>query len=117
MRLVTFEIPGIMGSLTRVGALESNNRIVDLTAAHRLMLLDSGLPKSAADRISSALVPTDLLLFIEGGSLTLVAARKALEWALEDRIPDGELCIFSTETVTLRSPIPRPPLLRDFMAF
>lgn len=117
MRLVTFEIPGIMGSLSRVGALESNNRIVDLTAAHRLMLLESGVPKSAADRISSALVPTDLLQFIEGGSCTLDAARKALEWALEDRIPDGELCIFSTETVTLRSPIPRPPLLRDFMAF
>ncbi|TBL79073.1 fumarylacetoacetate hydrolase family protein [Paenibacillus thalictri] len=117
MRLVTFEIPGIPGKLSRIGALTPDGRIVDLTVAYRLMLVRSGMTKSAADRISGALVPPDMLLFIEGGGGSLEAARKAFDWALEATVPDGEMCMFSQGAVAIRSPIPRPPLLRDFMAF
>lgn len=117
MRLVTFDITSILGTHSRVGALTANNRIVDLTYAHQQMLLYLGMTQSAAKRISSALVPSDMLHFIEGGSHTLEAAQKSFQWVLGSGDPAGELCIFSRDKVTLRSPIPRPPLLRDFMAF
>jgi 2-keto-4-pentenoate hydratase/2-oxohepta-3-ene-1,7-dioic acid hydratase in catechol pathway len=117
MRLVTFQIAGSLGTFSRVGAFAPDNRIVDLTLAHQRMLRYSGMPQSAAERISSALVPSDMLHFIEGGSHTLEAAQMALKWALEDGGPAKEMCFFSRDKITLRSPIPRPPLLRDFMAF
>ena len=61
MRFVSFEVPSIMGSQVRVGALDAAGRIVDLAAALRCQLLDEGLTPEAALRVSSALMPADMV--------------------------------------------------------
>jgi 2-keto-4-pentenoate hydratase/2-oxohepta-3-ene-1,7-dioic acid hydratase in catechol pathway len=114
MRLVSFELPSIMGPQLRTGALDPDGLIVDLQAAHRLSLIDEGLSPEAAARLARALLPGDMVELIEGGARSLDAAREALDWAathpawLNDVIVNG---------ARLRAPIPRPPMLRDFMGF
>ena len=81
MRFVSFEVPSIIGMQVRVGALDAAGRIVDLAAALRYQLLDEGLAPEAALRVSSALIPADMVGVIEGGARALDAAREALDWA------------------------------------
>jgi 2-keto-4-pentenoate hydratase/2-oxohepta-3-ene-1,7-dioic acid hydratase in catechol pathway len=114
MRLVSFALPSIMGPQIRTGALDADGLIVDLAAAHRLKLIDEGLAPAAAARLSSALLPGDMVHLIEGGARSLDAAREALDWAathvaaLPDVVVNG---------ARMLAPIPRPPMLRDFMGF
>jgi 2-keto-4-pentenoate hydratase/2-oxohepta-3-ene-1,7-dioic acid hydratase in catechol pathway len=118
MRLVSFELPSAMGRQLRVGALDAAGDVVDLAAAHRLALLEEGLTAEAATRISDALLPGDMVGLIEGGGRALEAARRALEWAAAHG-PAVEGIAVRTPASGLRllSPVPRPPLLRDFMGF
>jgi len=114
VKLVSFLLPGPMGPLHRIGALDAEGMVVDLAAARRAALIDEGLTPAAATRVAEALIPPDMVAFIEGGHLALAAARAALAWAAGNfgavqRHPPAEL--------RLLPPVPRPPLLRDFMAF
>jgi 2-keto-4-pentenoate hydratase/2-oxohepta-3-ene-1,7-dioic acid hydratase in catechol pathway len=107
-----------MGPQVRVGALDAAGRIVDLAAAHRRLLLDEGLTPTAARRLSEALLPGDMVAVIEGGDRSLDAARAALRHA--EAVPageDGDSVRVDRAAVRLLAPIPRPPLLRDFMGF
>jgi 2-keto-4-pentenoate hydratase/2-oxohepta-3-ene-1,7-dioic acid hydratase in catechol pathway len=118
MRFVSFEVPSIMGAQIRVGALDAAGRIVDLAAALRGKLLDEGLAPEAALRVSSALMPADMVGVIEGGARALDAAREALEWAARhDATGSGVMVAPGTAGVRMLAPIPRPPMLRDFMGF
>ena len=49
----------------------------------------------------------------------LEAAQSALDWVTtrDETAPDGAALVFTPSTVRLLAPIPRPPLIRDFMAF
>lgn len=60
-----------------------------------------------------------MVAFIENGRQGLDAAAAALDWvaANGDVGPDRARLAFATDAVRLLSPIPRPPLIRDFMAF
>jgi 2-keto-4-pentenoate hydratase/2-oxohepta-3-ene-1,7-dioic acid hydratase in catechol pathway len=120
VKLVSLRIPTILGGTTRIGAVDGTGRYVDLAAALHVRLLDQGLTESAADRISAALLPSDMVAFIEGGELSLEAARDAMEWAERTGEETGPADIrvrHDPEQVGLLAPVPRPPLLRDFMAF
>jgi 2-keto-4-pentenoate hydratase/2-oxohepta-3-ene-1,7-dioic acid hydratase in catechol pathway len=114
MRLVSFELPSIMGPQVRIGALDADGLIVDLQAAHRLSLIDEGLAPEAAARIAGALLPGDMVGLIEGGTRSLDAARQALDWAAAHPAALGEVVVNGAR---MRAPIPRPPMLRDFMGF
>lgn len=120
MKLVSFRVSTPIGTHLRIGAVESGGRYLDLASAYQGYLLGEGLTTEAATRIASALLPSDMVAFIEGGDVSLQAARDAIAWAkagereVEPRI--GAV-YHEPESVTTLAPIPRPPLLRDFMAF
>ena len=118
MRFVSVEVPSIIGMQNRVGALDAAGRIVDLAAALRCKLLDEGLAPEAALRVSSALIPADMVGVIEGGTRALDAAREALDWASRhDSAAAGVMVTPDAAGVRMLAPIPRPPMLRDFMGF
>jgi 2-keto-4-pentenoate hydratase/2-oxohepta-3-ene-1,7-dioic acid hydratase in catechol pathway len=113
VKLVSFQTATPLGDLTRIGALRDGGQIVDLQDAYRQRLVERGVAVPAAERISGALLPSDMVAFIEGGEPSLTAAREALAWPEAD----GASCVFESGTVRLLAPVPRPPMLRDFMAF
>jgi len=114
MRLVSFDLPSIVGPQLRIGALDADGLVVDLQAAHRLKLIDEGLSPEAAARLARALLPGDMVGLIEGGARALDAAREALDWAVTQA---GVLDQVVVNGARMRAPIPRPPMLRDFMGF
>jgi 2-keto-4-pentenoate hydratase/2-oxohepta-3-ene-1,7-dioic acid hydratase in catechol pathway len=118
MRFVSFELPSLVGPQVRVGALAADGRIVDLAAALRAKLVEDGLTPEASLRVSTALIPGDIVAVIEGGSRSLDAAREALDWS-ERADPSVAGLSFTPEAegVRMLAPVPRPPMLRDFMAF
>ena len=119
MRLVSFELATPAGALTRIGAVLSDGRYADLQSAYRAVEIDNGASKAGAARLAQATIPSDMVAFIENGTTALDAAQSALDWvnARGDRSPDGATLVFSPAAVKLLAPIPRPPLIRDFMAF
>jgi 2-keto-4-pentenoate hydratase/2-oxohepta-3-ene-1,7-dioic acid hydratase in catechol pathway len=120
MKLVSFRVATPDGSQTRVGAVAADGAIVDLAAAYRVRLVEKGMTERAAARIGEALLPGDMVAFIEGGERTLEAAREAVAWAAETDAacgPDGSRLRYEAGAAALLAPVPRPPLLRDFMAF
>jgi 2-keto-4-pentenoate hydratase/2-oxohepta-3-ene-1,7-dioic acid hydratase in catechol pathway len=118
MRLVSFDLPGAMGREVRVGALDGAGDVVDLAAAHRLALIDEGVGPPAATRISEALLPGDMVGLVEGGGRALDAARRAIEWAAaHDAVVDGIAMRRAPGALRVLAPVPRPPMLRDFMGF
>jgi 2-keto-4-pentenoate hydratase/2-oxohepta-3-ene-1,7-dioic acid hydratase in catechol pathway len=117
MRLVSFELPTPAGALTRVGAVLGDGRYADLQSAYRAVLSDTA-SKAGAARLAAATIPSDMVAFIENGRIALDAAQSALDWvaANGDTFADTTLA-FAPSAVKLLAPIPRPPLIRDFMAF
>jgi 2-keto-4-pentenoate hydratase/2-oxohepta-3-ene-1,7-dioic acid hydratase in catechol pathway len=104
MRLVTFENPGRQ---SRTGALTADERIVDLHSACALYLRDVE-KESAFYRLAAALVPPNMLELFQGGDTSLEAARKALEYVLQDEAstgPRGEAVFYHADEVSLRAPV------------
>jgi 2-keto-4-pentenoate hydratase/2-oxohepta-3-ene-1,7-dioic acid hydratase in catechol pathway len=116
MKLVTFQLPTPLGQQERIGALDERGDIVDLELSFRCLLTESGLHERAAIRISNAMLPSSMVQFIEGGKRSLAAAREALSWS-KDASSKEVSFRHPPQSVTLLAPVPRPPLLRDFMAF
>lgn len=119
MRLLSFRVNTPDGPIVRIGALHGSE-VVDLSAAYRLELLRKGLTNSAAIRLSSALLPNDMVAFIENGEAGMDAAQSALTKAIQNgdtEGPNGERIIAPLEEIQILSPINNPPMLRDFMAF
>lgn len=119
MRLVSFELKTPAGPLTRVGAVLGDGRYADLQSAYRAVLAGGGASKEGAARLAAATIPSDMVAFIENGSTALDASQSALDWVSRngETAPDGAALVFAADAVRLLSPIPRPPLIRDFMAF
>ena len=105
MRLVTFE-----NALkqSRIGAIASENTIVDLNAACVQYLRDVE-QEVACERLALALVPPEMRALFEGGDTGLEAARKAFDYALhldsESPSSRGEPVFYPLEQVRLKAPI------------
>jgi 2-keto-4-pentenoate hydratase/2-oxohepta-3-ene-1,7-dioic acid hydratase in catechol pathway len=122
MRLVTFSPKASYPTVARLGALLGGDSVVDLAASYRAYLVDSGhCEREAAARIAAALLPGDMVLFLEGGSLARQAADEALQFARQvpstDTVYEGEKPLYSVSSVRLFAPIRRPRSLRDFLSF
>jgi 2-keto-4-pentenoate hydratase/2-oxohepta-3-ene-1,7-dioic acid hydratase in catechol pathway len=117
MRLVSFQLATPIGPQTRIGAVISQGQVLDLAAAYRLKLLSTGLTESAAARVSAALLPGNMVDFIEGAEQALDAAREALEWGVRADASADAGPVHELSRLALLAPVPHPPLLRDFMAF
>lgn len=117
MRLVSFELSTPAGALTRIGAVLPDGRYADLQSAYRAVLSGSASKEGAA-RLAAATIPSDMVAFIENGPAALDAAEAAIDWVLDKGDAyAGATLAFDPGAVKLLAPIPRPPLIRDFMAF
>ncbi|MBZ9765052.1 fumarylacetoacetate hydrolase family protein [Mesorhizobium sp. CA8] len=120
MKLVTYAISTPLGRAERLGAVQGD-AVVDLQLAYRGWLLENdAVDMVGIDRMAAALVPTDMTAFLEGGSVSMKAARQALEWAARapgDTLQDGARVVWPTPQVQLLAPVPRPRTVRDCMAF
>ncbi len=96
--------------------------IVDLNFACAWHLSRKGEPQPY--RIAGALVPDNLLEFLQGGKTSTALATEALD-SLGDAMKTGdvplgireETLLYSPEEVKLKAPLPNPTSVRDFYAF
>jgi len=119
MRLVTFCIKTMVGSVERIGVLQGQ-QIIDLHAVYASYLREvRGIYRWR--QLSQVIVPTDMLKFIEGGEMAMEAAHLALDYF--ERIGSsadghgGERHVYQLSEVKLMAPVPRPVSIRDCSAF
>lgn len=116
MKLCTFEIRTQIGKRRRLGALAGNS-IVDLNFAFAWYLAQTG--EARPQKLADALLPDNMLEFLQGGATTLASAAQALG-AIAGKNPAGpneETLIYARDSVKLLAPLPNPASLRDFYAF
>src|SRR5437773_2366335 len=105
MRLVTFETPA---KQSRIGAMTTDDRVVDLHSACALYLRDVE-NESAFYRLAEALVPPEMRALFEGGDTSLEAAHKAFDYVLQQDGgapgPGCETIFYAADEVSLRAPI------------
>jgi len=103
VRLLTF----LAGSHTRLGA-ELRDKVVDLNAALVWMLEQNGEP--AANRLAEALLPSDMLSFLQAGLRARQEGERVLGYIAsvlsQSDVPAGIL--FDRSDVHVCAPIPRP---------
>src|SRR5438094_8485236 len=80
MRLVTFETPA---KQSRIGAMTTDDRVVDLHSACALYLRDVE-NESAFYRLAEALVRPEVRALFEGGDSSLEAAQKAFDYVMQE---------------------------------
>ncbi|MBI5240470.1 MAG: fumarylacetoacetate hydrolase family protein [Elusimicrobia bacterium] len=120
MRLVSFEVATLLGPFARLGALWQD-RVVDLNLAAAARLARLGHPQPR--RLADALLPPDMVEFLELGRDALAEARQALAFAAAETGtgappsgPRGERVVHQPGEVRLLAPL-RPRSLRDFFAY
>jgi 2-keto-4-pentenoate hydratase/2-oxohepta-3-ene-1,7-dioic acid hydratase in catechol pathway len=118
MKLITFEVKTSVGPVYRIGALKGQ-QIVDLQAVYASYL------REVRDvwrwrELAKAMVPPDMIKFIEGGVMAKEAAQVALNY-FEDLAgqvgQDGEKFVYQAGEVKLMAPVPQPISIRDCSAF
>lgn len=118
MKLVSFRITTPVGTFTRVGAIHRQS-VVDLNMAYTRWLGDQR--EAQPYRLANAQVPSSMLEFLEGGSSTMAAARRAFDYVVtlgpSSKGPCGETVFYETSEVKTAAPLPNPTSLRDFIAF
>jgi 2-keto-4-pentenoate hydratase/2-oxohepta-3-ene-1,7-dioic acid hydratase in catechol pathway len=118
MKLASFEVQTQLGRFERIGAL-AHGTLIDLNAACAAYFAESE-DENAARRQAAALVPPDMIEFLEGGGVTREMADKAVAYAGE-RLkrdaralgPQGQRLAFDETEVRWLAPVPRPPMIRD----
>ncbi|MBX5495771.1 MAG: fumarylacetoacetate hydrolase family protein [Bryobacteraceae bacterium] len=119
MRLCTFEVRTHLGRHQRLGAIVPAG-IVDLNFAYALHRAQNGEPRPQA--MADALLPSNMLAFLQGGPFAMDRARHVLErlgnqLTRDARGINDETLLYDFSEVRLKAPIPNPPSLRDFYAF
>jgi 2-keto-4-pentenoate hydratase/2-oxohepta-3-ene-1,7-dioic acid hydratase in catechol pathway len=119
VKLVSFQVATPVGPIVRIGAVDTNDAFVDLAAAWAGFAASLGATPETATRLAAAIFPPDMVDFIAAGDVGLDAARQAVAWAadLQGESKSGARIYYEASDVILLPPVPRPPLLRDFMAF
>lgn len=119
MKLVTFTVKNSYPQQQRIGAIEGN-RVIDLTASYRSLLLDERrCDESAVFGIAETIIPNDMTNFLETGDMGMEAARSAIEFSnkVNESVIRGEKIFYSQDEIKLHAPIPRPRSIRDFLLF
>lgn len=115
MKLATFEVDDATGPVWRLGVVDGDD-LLDVTAGHACLLAREGEPRPMA--VAEALTPPDMLEFLRAGEDAMNAARRVLNADIGDeRAPNGARVRYPEESVSLRSPLPRPNTIRDFSVF
>jgi 2-keto-4-pentenoate hydratase/2-oxohepta-3-ene-1,7-dioic acid hydratase in catechol pathway len=126
MKLCTFAVSTPIGRRRRLGAVRSGV-ICDLNFATAWYLEQQGEPEP--QRLANALVPDNMLEFLEAGTRALHTAEELFLgagphpsrwWELgagSPRGPNDETLVYRPEEVRLCAPLPNPRSVRDFFAF
>jgi acylpyruvate hydrolase len=101
LKLVTYASEGE----TRLGAVVGA-KVIDLNRAHRALLEEQGEPRAKA--LADAIVPPDMLEFLQGEARSMKAAEEAVAFALA-RPASG--LVKDLARVRLKAPVPRPTKL------
>jgi 2-keto-4-pentenoate hydratase/2-oxohepta-3-ene-1,7-dioic acid hydratase in catechol pathway len=118
MKLASFQVQTPVGRFTRIGHVQQDNTLVDLSSAYAALRSHEGEPQPY--RLAEAIVPPDMKRFIEAGNTALKEAQRAVSYVLEERPgegPQGETLVFAMSDVILLPPLPHPNSLRDFILF
>ena len=116
MKLVSFEVSTSIGPVIRIGAV-ADRGYLDLNAAYRHFLVSIDATPEAAQRIADAVIPSSMVAFIQGGPVSLDVANQAIAHASAADLGDLPQVWYAPDAVRLLPPVPKPPVLRDFMAF
>lgn len=122
MRLLSFEVQTVLGKFERIGAL-AHGTIVDLNAACTAYFALTE-EANAARRQAAALVPPDMIAFLEGCASAQAIGREMAEKSVAyvgERLrsepqplgPDGQRLTFGENEIRWLAPVPRPPMIRD----
>ncbi len=121
MKFCTFEVKTVLGRYLRLGVLHTNG-VIDLNSLCAWHLRRKG--EEQPYRLAQALVPPDMLQFLQGGVTSRTFAEAAVRDLLEEMSasdpPAGlrdETLFFPTRDVIIRTPLMHPPSIRDFYAF
>jgi hypothetical protein len=119
MRLVTFSVKTMVGSVQRIEALHGQ-QIIDLHAVYASYLRQvRGIYRWR--EMAQAILPADMLKFIEGGELAMEADRLALDYLGRiGSLAEGqgaERHVYQLSEVKLMAPVPRPVSIRDCSTF
>lgn len=98
----------MFGPAKRVGALDGD-RVVDLNAAYAAYLRERQNEAHAVE-LAAAVVPSDLMAFIEGGQRALDESQKAIAYARAGGLGHseaGHVVSYPASDVTLHAPHPR----------
>ncbi len=102
MKLVTFSREGIT---LRTGAIV-NEQVIDLHVAYKSLLISEG--KIRAQQIADAYVPADMTGFLQGGNESVELAKRAIEFALENKTVNGYRLVYDLNEVKVEAPVPAP---------
>ncbi|MGH7908040.1 MAG: fumarylacetoacetate hydrolase family protein [Candidatus Binataceae bacterium] len=104
MRVATFSYKG---QAARLGA-PNGGLMIDLNAAHRVMLATRGEPRAA--ETADAILPAGTQGFLDGGERAIGAAREALAFVdkLDAREAEERSLAYAIDSVKLHAPVPRP---------
>ncbi len=130
MKLATFEVKTVLGAFQRIGLVlfpQENQPpvLVDLNAAYAWMLTQAG-QKPEPQRWADFLFPSNMRAFLELGEPALEAARsveQTISSLLKSAEPadlmgaTGQRLVFTQSEVSLKTPIPNPKMMRDFLSF
>lgn len=118
MYLATFAVDTPLGPMERIGAF-AQNLYVDLTTAYAWLLAQEG--HTQPYRVAAAMIPPDMVGFLESGPKGMDEARRTLNAVQASPVLPhglkGETLAFAPSEVRLLPPLPRPRSLRDFLAF
>jgi len=123
MKLCTFEIETPIGRIQRAGAVVNNDtQIIDINFAVAWRYGEKG--EVQPYRLADALAPATMLEFIQGGDFALEHARGAVSVIVANmksgaspKGARGETIVYNMSDVKLKSPLPRPAMLRDYYTF
>ena len=119
MKLVTFEVKTLVGAVPRIGVLR-DKEIIDLHGAYASYLREVQCIWRWRE-LAQAIVPTDMLKFIEGGVMARDSAQLALDNFAKAGSPaadqNGERLLYQISEVRLRAPLPHPTAIRDCATF
>ena len=118
MKLASYEIQTTLGRFERIGALACGT-MVDLNSACTAWLAESH-DANAARRHADAVVPPDMIGFLEAGSAARRLADDAVAYVAE-RLktesnplgPQGQRLNFAESEIRWLAPVPKPPMIRD----
>ena len=84
MKLATFQVSTPIGRFNRIGAVQSDSTLIDLTSSYATLKLHEG--EDNPYPLTEALAPPDMKRFIEAGPTALIEAGRSVDFVLSKNL-------------------------------